>query len=157
MLSQELESALGGLYSLLSTEMQLPVVTRLMDVMKKKKKLPTLPKDVVKPVIVTGVEALGRGNDLQKLDLFLAGAAQVVGPEAVAQYVNVGEYFKRRAASLGIKTNGLVKSQEEMQAEAQQMQQAALMEKAAPQGVKALSDQMLMAQQQQPVEEQPQE
>ena len=76
MLSQELESALGGLYSLLSTEMQLPVVTRLMDVMKKKKKLPTLPKDVVKPVIVTGVEALGRGNDLQKLDLFLAGAAQ---------------------------------------------------------------------------------
>ena len=40
---------------------------------------------------------------------------------------------------------------------AQQMQQAALMEKAAPQGVKALSDQMLMAQQQQPVEEQPQE
>jgi len=126
-------------------------------VMKKKKKLPTLPKDVVKPVIVTGVEALGRGNDLQKLDLFLAGAAQVVGPEAVAQYVNVGEYFKRRAASLGIKTNGLVKSQEEMQAEAQQMQQAALMEKAAPQGVKALSDQMLMAQQQQPVEEQPQE
>lgn len=157
MLSQELESALGGLYSLLSTEMQLPVVTRLMDVMNKQKKLPKLPKDVVKPVIVTGVEALGRGNDLQKLDLFLAGAAQVVGPEAVSQYVNVGEYFKRRAASLGIKTNGLVKSQEEMQAEAQQMQQAALMEKAAPQGVKALSDQMLMAQQQQPAEEQPQE
>ena len=59
-----------------------------------------------------------------------------MGPEAVAQYVNVGEYFKRRAASLGIKTNGLVKSQEEMQAEAQQMQQAALMEKAAPRELK---------------------
>ena len=160
MLSQELESALGGLYSLLSTEMQLPVVKRLMDVMNKQKKLPKLPKDVVNPVIITGVEALGRGNDLQKLDLFLAGAAQVVGPEAVAQYVNVGEYFKRRAASLGIKTNGLVKTSEEMQAASQQQQQAALLEKAAPQGVKALSDQMAIAQQQQPQpgeEEQPQQ
>ena len=153
-----LESALGGLYSLLSTEMQLPVVKRLMDVMNKKKKLPKLPKDLVNPVIITGVEALGRGHDLQKLDLFLAGAAQVVGPEAVAQYVNVGEYFKRRAASLGIKTNGLVKTSEEMQAASQQQQQAALLEKAAPQGVKALSDQVLAAQAQQPgEEEQPQQ
>jgi len=119
MLSQELESALGGLYSLLSTEMQMPFVNRLMDVMKRKKKLPALPKDVVSPVIITGVEALGRGNDLQKLDLFLAGAAQVVGPQAVAEFVNVGEYFQRRATSLGIKTAGLVKSQEEIQAEQQ--------------------------------------
>jgi hypothetical protein len=149
MLSQELESALGGLYSLLSTEMQLPFVNRLMDVMKRKKKLPALPKDVVSPVIITGVEALGRGNDLQKLDLFLAGAAQVVGPQAVAEFVNVGEYFQRRATSLGIKTAGLVKSQEEMQAEQQQAQQMAMLQQVAPQGIKALSDQSIEQQRQQ--------
>ena len=149
MLSQELESALGGLYSLLSTEMQMPFVNRLMDVMKRKKKLPSLPKDVVSPVIITGVEALGRGNDLQKLDLFLAGAAQVVGPQAVAEFVNVGEYFQRRATSLGIKTAGLVKSQEEMQAEQQQAQQMAMLQQVAPQGIKALSDQSIEQQRQQ--------
>ncbi len=149
MLSQELESALGGLYSLLSTEMQMPFVNRLMDVMKRKKKLPALPKDVVSPVIITGVEALGRGNDLQKLDLFLAGAAQVVGPQAVAEFVNVGEYFQRRATSLGIKTAGLVKSQEEMQAEQQQAQQMAMLQQIAPQGIKALSDQSIEQQRQQ--------
>jgi len=149
MLSQELESALGGLYSLLSTEMQMPFVNRLMDVMKRKKKLPALPKDVVSPVIITGVEALGRGNDLQKLDLFLAGAAQVVGPQAVAEFVNVGEYFQRRATSLGIKTAGLVKSQEEMQAEQQQAQQMAMLQQVAPQGIKALSDQSIEQQRQQ--------
>lgn len=152
MLGQELESALGGLYSLLSMELQLPLVNRLMDVMNKKDKLPKLPKDVVKPIIITGVEALGRGNDLQKLDLFLAGAAQVVGPEAVAGHVQVAEYFKRRAIALGIKTEGLVKSAEEMGAEMQQAQQQQMAEKLGPAGIKAMSDQATAAQQQQPSE-----
>ena len=141
MLGQELETAIGGLYSLLSVELQMPLVNRLMAVMSKKNKLPKLPKDIVNPVIITGVEALGRGNDLQKLDMFLAGAAQVVGPEAVAQFVNVGEYFKRRATSLGIKTVGLVKSDEQMAQEAQQAQMMQMTEKLGPSGIKAISDQ----------------
>ncbi len=141
MLSQELETAIGGLYSLLSTELQLPLINRLMMVMNKDKRLPKLPENVVSPVIITGVEALGRGNDLQKLDLFLAGAAQVVGPQAIAEYVSVGEYFKRRATSLGIKTTGLVKSEEEIQQMREQMQQMQLTEKLGPAGIKALSDQ----------------
>ena len=140
MLSQELESALGGLYSLLSNELQLPLVNRLLEVLNKTKKLLKLPKDVVNPVIITGVEALGRGNDLQKLDLFLAGAAQIVGAQAVAQFVNVNEYFARRATALGIKTDGLIKDAQAMQAEAQQAQQMELMQKAAPAGIKAISD-----------------
>ena len=140
MLSQELETAIGGLYSLLSNELQIPLVNRIMSAMNKAKRLPKLPKDIVNPVIITGVEALGRGNDLQKLDLFLAGAAQVVGPQAVAEYVNVGEYFKRRAVSLGIKTQGLVKSDEEIQAMMQQQQQMQLTEKLGPAGIKAVSD-----------------
>jgi len=140
MLSQELETAIGGLYSLLSNELQIPLVNRIMAAMNKAKRLPKLPKDIVNPVIITGVEALGRGNDLQKLDLFLAGAAQVVGPQAVAEYVNVGEYFKRRATSLGIKTQGLVKSEEEIQALMQQQQQMQLTEKLGPAGIKAVSD-----------------
>ena len=106
-----------------------------------KEKLPKLPKDIVNPVIITGVEALGRGHDLQKLDLFLAGASQVVGPEAVAQYVNVGEYFKRRATSLGIKTDGLVKSEEQLAQEQQQAQMMQMTEKLGPAGIKAVSDQ----------------
>jgi len=143
MLSQELEASLGGLYSLLAAEMQLPLVKRIMSVMQKKKMLPKLPKDLVKPVIVTGVEALGRGNDLSKLDLFLAGAAQVVGPEAIGQFVNVEDYFKRRATALGIKTEGLIKSAEQMQQEAQMQQMQAMTEKLGPAGIKALNDQAM--------------
>jgi hypothetical protein len=149
MVSQELESALGGLYSLLSNELQSPLVNRLMRVMQKKKKMPKLPKDLVNPVIITGIEALGRGHDLQKLDAFLAGAAQVVGPQAVADYVNIDEYFKRRATSLGIKTENLIKTQEDRAQEQQQMQMMAMAEKLGPAGIKAISEQSLAQQQQQ--------
>jgi hypothetical protein len=155
MLSQELESSLGGLYSLLSSEMQMPLVTRIMRVMQKKKQLPALPKDLIKPVIVTGVEALGRGNDLSKLDLFLAGAAQVVGPQAITQFVNIEDYFKRRATALGIKTDGLIKSQEQMQQEAQMAQMQQMTEKLGPAGIKALNDQSMAGNLQPTEEEEP--
>tara|TARA_R100001163_G_scaffold60533_1_gene49898 strand:+ start:145 stop:1701 length:1557 start_codon:yes stop_codon:yes gene_type:complete len=155
MLSMELEAALGGLYSLLSLELQMPMIKRLMKVMKGNKRVPELPKDIVNPVIITGVEALGRGNDLQKLDLFLQGAAQTVGAQAMSQYLNVSEYFKRRATALGIKTDGLVKSQEEIQEQMQAMQQQAqqeqILKSLGPNAVKAISDQSM--QQQQPSEE----
>ena len=146
MVSMELESALGGLYSLLSNELQLPMVNRLLDVMNKNKRLPKLPKDIVNPVIITGIEALGRGHDLQKLDMFLQGAAQVVGPQAVAEFVNVGEYFKRRATSLGIKTTNLVKSDEDLQAEKEQamqmQQQDKMMQSLGPNAMKVMGEQL---------------
>jgi len=155
MLSQELEAALGGLYSLLSIEFQLPFVNRLMAIMNKKKKLPKIPKDVINPVIITGVEALGRGNDLQKLDMFLAGAAQVVGPQMIAQFINASEYLERRATALGIKTSGLIKTQEELQQEMQQQQMQALTEKLGPSGIKGISDNIM--QQRQMAQQEPQQ
>ena len=156
MLSQELEAALGGLYSLLSQELQLPIVSRLMDKMSRDKRLPKIPKDIVKPTIVTGVEALGRGNDLNRLDIFLAGANQVVGPQAVTQYLNVSDYFKRRATALGIETEGLIKTEEEIQ---QAMQQQQMMEMAQKLGAPAVgpainaAQEQYMAQQQEPPQE----
>jgi hypothetical protein len=122
MLSQELESALGGLYSLQAQEFQLPLVRLLMNRMTQEKRLPKLPKGIVKPAITTGVEALGRGNDLNRLDMFLAGANQVVGPQAVQQVLSIPEYFKRRATALGIETENLVKSEEQLAQEQQQQQ-----------------------------------
>lgn len=117
----ELEDALGGVYSILTQEMQLPLVTRLIHVMTAANKLPKLPKDAVAPTITTGVEALGRGHDLTKLDLFISGLGQTIGPEALMSTLNVGDYIQRRANALGINADGLIKSAEEQQ----QAQQAA--------------------------------
>lgn len=132
---QELEATLGGVYSILAQELQLPLVNALMDRMSKEGRLPTLPKGVVKPAIVTGLDALGRGNDLQKLDLFVRGMAEVLGPQVLAQYLDVSDFLERRATALGIDIEGLIKSQEQMAQEQQAAQQQALIDKLGPNAV----------------------
>mgnify|MGYP004449223995 FL=1 len=125
-MAQELESALGGVYSVLSQEFQLPLINILLARMVKQKKMPKFPKESVKPQIVTGMEALGRGQDLNKLSQFLEYLAPL-GPEVLAQKLNIDDYMDRLGASLGIDTGGLIKTDEQIQmeqAEAQQAQQA---------------------------------
>jgi hypothetical protein len=146
---QELEIALGGVYSILSQEFQLPLVEILMNRMAKEKKIPKLPGDALKPLIVTGVEALGRGEDLNKLGVFLQSLAPL-GPQ-VLQEINVSDYIKRLAGSLGIDTEGLVKSEEQKQVEQQaamEQQQAMqnqqmmgrMVEKATPEMMKGINE-----------------
>jgi hypothetical protein len=137
-MAQELESSLGGAYSILSQEFQLPLVTILLDRLTKQGKLPELPKKLVKPLIVTGVEALGRGNDLTKLDQFIQGLAQTFGAEAL-KMINATEYLNRRAAALGIDAEGLIKTAEEIDGEQQQQQQMAMLSQMAPAGIQAAS------------------
>lgn len=156
-MAQELETALGGAYSILSQEFQLPMVVRLMDRMGKAGRLPKLPKnDLIRPLIVTGVEALGRGNDLTKLDLFLSGLGQVFGPEALMQYVNIENYLKRRATSLNIDIEGLIKSSDQLQAERQQAQALQLTKQLGPQTIKGISDVATTGMQQQMQQQQQQ-
>jgi hypothetical protein len=150
-MAAELEDALGGVYSILSQEFQLPLVNRLMDRMTKAKRLPALPKGVVKPAIVTGLEALGRGHDLNKY-LTMLKALQPLGPEVLAQYMNPGDYISRVATSLGIDPAGLVKSQEEIDQQMQLAQQQQMMQmggelagKLGPSVVKGISDQQMQA------------
>lgn len=126
------ERQLGGIYSILSQEFQLPLVNRVMDVLVRRNKLPKVPKEFVRPMIITGVDALGRGNDLVKLDALLAGVAQIFGPQVIAQFINPQEYLARRAAALGIDTKGLIKSPEEMAAEANKAMMANMTEKLGP-------------------------
>ena len=118
----ELEDALGGVYSILSQEFQLPLVNRIIARMTKKKKLPALPKGVANPTIVTGLEALGRGHDMNKYQMFLQALAPL-GPEAVGQFMNVNDYITRVGTALGIDMDGLIKSEEQMQQERQQQMQ----------------------------------
>jgi hypothetical protein len=152
-LAGELEDTLSGIYSILSQEFQLPYVNRKIDVLTKAKKLPKLPDSVVKPTIVTGMEALGRGHDLRKLDMFIQGMSQALGPEVLQQYVNLQDYIKRRATALGIETDGLIKSQEQIAQEQQQAQLQAMAMQAGPsavqEGVKALGNSYVENQRQQ--------
>ena len=131
-MAEQLETSMGGIYSLLSQEFQLPLVSVLMKRMQQNKEIPALPKNSVKPTIITGIEALGRGNDLQKLREFVAEIANLaqINPQVVSA-LNPNDLIKRIATGLGIDTEGLMKTEEELMAEQQaqqeQMQQQQMM------------------------------
>jgi hypothetical protein len=120
MVAQELEAGLGGVYSILSVELQLPLVNRKMALMERGGSLPKLPKDIVTPRITTGLDALGRGNDKAKLIEFVTTLSQTIGPEGMAKFVNNRELITRLAASDGLDTYKLIKSEEQLMEEEQQ-------------------------------------
>lgn len=145
-MAQELETALGGIYSVLSQEFQVPLVNLLLAKMQKEGKMPKFPKDTLKPQIVTGLEALGRGQDLNKLSTFLQ-YLQPLGQEVIARELNIDDYIDRLGASLGIDTQGLVKSEEqkaqEQEAAEAQMQEQQMMqmaEKSVAPAIKGMTD-----------------
>ena len=121
-MAQELESALGGVYSILSQELQLPFIGLIMNRLELQGKIPPMPKGAVKPQIITGLEALGRGQDLNKLASFLK-FLQPLGADVIAREMNIDDYISRLGASLGIEIEGLVKSPEQKAYEAQMAQQ----------------------------------
>jgi len=122
----ELDAQLAGLFSLLTTEFLLPYLNRILSQFQKTGKIPRLPKDIVKPTIVAGVNALGRGQDRESLGQFLTVISQTMGPEAVQKFINPEEVIKRLAAAQGIDVLNLVKSMQEIQGKEQQAQQMAM-------------------------------
>ena len=122
----ELEQQLGGLFGLLTIEFLVPYLNRKLSVFQKTGEIPRIPKGMVKPIIVAGINALGRGQDVQALGSFLQTIAQTMGPEAIQQYINPDEVIKRLAAAQGIDVLNLVKTMQEVQGEQQQAQQQAM-------------------------------
>lgn len=107
----ELEDTLGGVYSVLSQELQLPLVKILLNMLQATSQIPDLPKEALEPAVATGLEALGRGHDLDKLMQFL----QVIQPLAGIQDpdLNLRNIKMRIANSLGIDTAGLLLTEED--------------------------------------------
>lgn len=134
----ELDQGMGGVYSLLAEEFQMPAAQLFSVRMEFERKVPPLPKEITSTSIVTGLDALGRGNDLANLDQLIAGAAQLGGPEVIGRYVNLGEYFKRRGAALGVDMGGLIRTDEEIAAADQQAQLVSLAQNLGPQAINAM-------------------
>ena len=103
--------------------------------MQRARTLPRLPKGMTRVTIVTGVEALGRGHDRNRLLNWATTVAKTWGPQAHAAEDDRHTLVERLAIADGIDTDGLLKSEEmkqqEMQAQQQQMAQQAMMPEAA--------------------------
>lgn len=139
--ARELEDTVGSIYSILSYEFQLPLVRRVMSQMVRNGIMPDLPlgSQGVEPLITTGIEALGRGHDLTKLDTFIRYAQ--VFPEAFQSSVKQDEILRQIATALGIDSSSVVKSPEEMAQQQQMMMQNQMAMQAAPEMVKGAMQQ----------------
>ena len=104
-------------------EFLIPYLNRTLLVLNRTNQLPKIPKDLARPTIVAGINAVGRGQDRESLTQFIGTIAQALGPESMMRYINAGEAIKRLATSQGIDTLNLVKPQQQIQQEAQAAQQ----------------------------------
>jgi len=138
--AQELEDALGGVYSVLAQELQLPFLKYRIMRLEKHKKLPKLP-DSVNPTITTGLQALGRGHDLERLRVLVGQIAQL-GPEVVDKHVNMGGLIGQLAAALNVEPKGLINDPQDIEQQEQQQQLMAMLQQAMP-GIMSMADNQL--------------
>ena len=150
----ELEQQLGGLFSLLTVEFLIPYLDRTLLVLQRSNEIPKLPKDLVRPKIVAGVNALGRGQDREALTTFIQTISQTLGPEALMKYVNPSEAIKRLAAAQGIDVLQLIKTQEELHQEMQEQQTSQANQALVEQAGQLASAPMMDPSKQQPPEQQ---
>lgn len=141
-MARELEDTLGGTYSVQSVDLQLPLAKVQIKNLERAGSLPELPKQVATPKVVTGMDALGRGNDLSNLMQFL----ELVGQSPAAQRLKWDQIATRVANGLNVETEGLVMSEEEYAAQQQQAMMMQMMDRLGPNAVNQLGG---LAQQQQ--------
>lgn len=141
MLAQELENVLGGVYTVLSGEMQLPFVRRLIAQMTAAGELPKLPDKAAEPLITTGFEALGRNHVTNRLRSFIADYVAAVGPEAASKWLNAEVIGQRLGAGHGIEgLDEVLKSREEVMRDMRSGLLASITQESAPGAIKAFTE-----------------
>lgn len=130
--AQELEEALGGVYTVQSQETQLPVARRLIAKMKSLGQFPKIPvagssdaDPAIEPTIITGFEALGRGHELNRLRGMIIDLKETFGQEALQKYAKVGSAIKRFGTAHNVDIEEIFKTDEEVMQEVQQAEQQA--------------------------------
>lgn len=134
-MAQELDALLGGIYSTLSLEFQMPYLRNRLHSLSMQKKLPTLPQKALHPSITTGLDALGRGAELDNLRAYVKDVVDLGGPDALKTFLYFDDLLARLSTARGIKTEGLIKPKDVVEAESQQAQMAQMVQHLGPNAV----------------------
>lgn len=140
--ASDLEDHLGGVYSVLAQELQLPFIQLMMNY--SRGDLPIPLKDI-HPEVTTGLDALGRGQDIRKLSSFMQGA-KLLGEDVAKTLLNPLEYLNRLASGLGVEPDNLIKTLKELKVEQkanQKQQQNAQTQELITEGGKAAIPEMI--------------
>ena len=133
-MAQELEDVLGGVYTVMAQELQLPMVNRLIS----SEDFPKLPKvngePAVDPVIVTGFEALGRGHELNKLRAYIQDYIGMVGEASALARLDPDKVAAELGKGHNVDPELLLKSEEQMEEDQQQATQSQMLQTAMEKG-----------------------
>ena len=138
-IAQELDQALGGVFSGSARDIQMPIIKRVMLLMTRDGKIDPSIMDMVGQGNVlalevrTGLAALNREIENSMLSQW----ASVVGQTPAAQGVNWNNWALRFTQSLGLETKGIIKTPEEIEQEQMGAAQAQLGMEAASAGIQA--------------------
>ena len=140
MAAQELEDALGGVYTSLADNLQRPIVNYLMAKMSRRNDMPRLPKSV-KPMVATGLEAISRGHKAMRLLQFVQAMQTIVGPEETASALRPEVVARELAVAFQLDPDSIIRSPEEVAEMRQQQTNQALVESLGPQAISAAARQ----------------
>ena len=95
-----LEKVLAGVYAMLSSEFMQPLVGLIIGRLAEEEKIPQIPSQV-KLIISTGLTALGRSSDIERIMQFSQMAAQVA-PEGYAALVDQEKLLRDLESAVGV-------------------------------------------------------
>ena len=129
-MSEQLEaSTLAGIYSKMSLSFSKWIVEMVMDEL-------NIKFESIETDVLTGMDALGRSSEAQKLDAYVQRTIAV----GIRHYLKDEELLTRYASYDSISTIGLVKTAQEVQKEQKAAQDAAQQQELMMSGAKSLGD-----------------
>lgn len=155
-MAQELQDALGGVYSSQVTTFQRPYAKLKMAALQRTGRMTVMPKKSIKVAITTGAAALSRNAEAQALSA-LASPTSEAAQQAAATVIKWPVWFNKMATALSLDADGLLMTEEEVQQQQQAAQQQEQLTAATPslinqggalvkQGMQHASDSALSAQ-----------
>lgn len=134
--AQELEDALGGVYSQQIVTWQAPYIKLKIRYLQKHRRIPRLPEGAVKITVTAGLAALARNAELTGLRTYASILTEAFGPQMVTQFLKPEEFSARVAAALGVDPVGLVPSAEELAEREQQAQMQNMVQTLGPEALR---------------------
>jgi hypothetical protein len=137
--AMELEQSLGGVYSRLAIDMQAPIARwqlRAANI--------NIRGTKIQPTIITGLDALSRSAELQRLMGFIGDVATLAGiPEETREMINEEPIISDMAAGRGVNRTKYVATADVVNQRRQQREQAAANQQAVQAGVEAGAQQQV--------------
>lgn len=140
MVSQELEDALGGVYSSLGNTLQKPIVDYILAKLRKRKDMPKIPP-TVRPSVSTGLDAISRGSKAIRLSQFGSTLQSIVGPEESAMSLRADVVARELAVAFQLDPDALIRSKEELEEMRTSQSNQSLVESLGPQTIQSMSRQ----------------